>query len=220
MHAGTARELGLQVIFHFDTSGWAHDVALDGNNLYVADRQGGFLIPSTSLRITRRPGSRAPVRDVISLSPNSGRPVLASRFEGLVLISPSGEITDRYSNGDIANAVEVRGNLAFAAYGLQGLVIMRIANGHAQLVSTLQTTGWSHDLRLSRDQNFLVADWNGLKVVDIRDPEKPVQAGFLPSPATCISLSVGESGAAGWWRSPRGMPELRWSGLTPRGTLP
>ena len=184
----------LREISHFDTPGWAHDIALDGDNLYVADRQGGFLT-FNSASDYKAPRIAAPVRDVISLSPNSGMPVLASRFEGLVLVSSLGEVINRYSNGDIANAVEVRGNLAFAAYGLQGLVIMRIANGHAQLVSTLPTTGWSHDLRLSRDQ-ALIADWNGLKVVDIRDPEKPAQAGFLPSPATCISLSVQESGGS------------------------
>jgi|GEM_PF-3213833 len=182
----------LQEIFHFDTSGWAHDIALEGGKIYVADREGGFLVFDGApgykmLRVAN------PVRDVISLSANSGAPVLASRFEGLVLLSQSGQISDRYSNGDIANAVEVRGNMAFAAYGLQGLVIVRLVDGRAYLVSTLPTKGWSHDLRLSGDQ-AIVADWNGLKVIDIRSPEKPSEIAFLPSPATCISLAVQESG--------------------------
>jgi hypothetical protein len=68
-------------------------------------------------------------------------------------------------------------------------------NGRAQFVSDLPMGGWSHDLRLSRDQ-ALVADWNGLKVVDIRNPVKPSQIAFLPSPATCISLAVQDSGGS------------------------
>jgi hypothetical protein len=181
----------LQTIFQFDTSGWSHDIALDGSKIYVSDREGGFLVfdGASGYKITRVAN---PVRDVISLSPNSGAPVLASRFEGLVFLARTGQISDRYSNGDIANAVEVRGNMVFAAYGLHGLVIMSLAEGRAHLVSTLPTKGWSHDLRLSGDQVF-VADWNGLKVINIRNPEKPLEIAFLPSPATCISLAVTES---------------------------
>jgi hypothetical protein len=183
----------LQEISHLDTSGWSHDVALDGSNIYVSDRQGGFLIFDRT-RDYKETRYALPIRDVISLSPNLGMPVLAARFDGLVLLSPSGQITDRYSNGDIANAVEVRGNYAFAAYGLQGLVVVRLTKGHAGLAATLPTKGWSHDIRLSGNQ-ALLADWDyGLRVIDIRDPEKPAEISSLPSPATCISLAVKQSG--------------------------
>ncbi len=184
--------IGLQEIFQFNTSGWSHDIALDGSKIYVADREGGFLVFDGASGY-KMPRVASPVRDVISLSPNSGAPVLASRFEGLVFLAKSGQISDRYSNGDIANAVEVRGNMAFAAYGLHGLVVMSLANGQAHLISSLPTKGWSHDLRLSGDQAF-VADWNGLKVINIHNPEEPSEIAFLPSHATCISLAVTESG--------------------------
>jgi hypothetical protein len=182
----------LKEIFHFDTSGWSHDIALDGKNLYVADREGGYLTFDTSLGF-KKPGIFKPVRDVISLSPNSGMPVLASRFEGFVLVSATGQIRGSYSNGDIANAVEVRGDLAYAAYGMTGLVVMRLDQGQVRLVSRCPSSGWSHDLRLSGNQAFL-ADWKGLKVVDIRNAEKPSEVAFLPSPAQCISLSIKDSG--------------------------
>ena len=188
--ACTKRDAELREIFHFNTPGWAHDISLEGDNLFVADRQGGCLTFSRAAGY--KPTRIAPVRDVISLSPNSGMPLLASRFEGLVLVSPGGQISDRYSNGDIANAVEVRNGFAFAAYGLKGLVIMRLSGGRSQFVSMLPTAGWSHDLRLSHDQ-ALVADWNGLKVIDVRDPEKPSEIALLRSPGTSISLSVQES---------------------------
>lgn len=181
----------LREISHFDTAGWAHDISLEGNYIFVADRQGGFLQFDGSQGY-RDPRICTPVKDVISLSPNSGSPVLAARFEGLVLVSASGKPGGSYSNGDIANAVEVRGNLAFAAYGLQGLITMRLSDGRMEKISALPTQGWSHDLRLSRDQAF-IADWNGLKIVDIRNPAKPVQTGFLPSAGRCISLAVRET---------------------------
>jgi len=180
----------IREIFHYDTPGWAHDVSLERGNIYVADRQGGYLTFSRAKGY--KPTRIAPVRDVISLSPNSGMPLLASRFEGLVLVSLGGQISDSHSNGEIANAVEVRDGFAYAAYGLKGLVIMRLSGGRSQLLSVLPTTGWSHDLRLSRDQ-ALVADWNGLRVIDVGDPARPSESALLRSPGTSLSLSVLES---------------------------
>ncbi len=185
-------QIELREVAHYDTSGWAHDVALDGDRLYIADRQGGFLTFET-FPGDRTPRVFAPVRDVISLAPGSGMTVLASRFEGIVTVAPSGGVIDRYSNGDIANAVQLRGDLAFAAYGRQGLVVLRLVDGRAQFVACLPTDGWSHDLRLSGDQ-ALIADWNGLKIVDTHNPKSPAPIGFLPSPGTCISLDVQEQG--------------------------
>lgn len=181
----------LREIYHFDTRGWAHDLSLDGGTLYMADRQGGYLVFQSASGF-QDPLLAAPVRDVISLSSNSGMLVLASRLEGLVFISPSGKIRNRYSNGDIANAVQVRDNTVFAAYGRHGLVIIRLINGRAQQISQLPANGWSHDLRLSRE-HALIADWKGLKIVDISNPEKPSEIAFLPSGATCISLAIKES---------------------------
>jgi hypothetical protein len=185
--------LSIQEIAHYDTPGWAHDVSLEQDKAYISDREGGYIVFDRPWKL-RNFISVKPVRDVISLAPNCGNPVLASRFEGIVALSPSGQISDCYSNGDIANAVEVRGDLAFAAYGLHGLVIARLTNGRVRAIATLPTKGWSHDLRLTRNQ-ALLADWKyGLRVVDISNPENPAEIASLPGPATTISLAVQESG--------------------------
>ncbi len=183
----------VQEIAAVDTSGWAHDVELDRDALYVSDRQGGFLV-------FRRPWDWKqsnifkPVEDVISLAPNSGAPVLASRFEGLVWVSGTGGVLARYSNGDIANSVVTRGDLAFAAYGLHGLVVARLTQGALRPLAQLSTLGWSHDVKLSRGQVFL-ADWQyGLRVVDVREPEHPSEITHLPTPATTIAVSIREDG--------------------------
>lgn len=184
--------LPIKEILHSDTPGWAHDVALEGDDIYVSDRQGGFRVFDRTWQIIR---SSAPVKDVISLAPNSGMPVLASRFEGLVWLSPTGQVYDRYSNGDgdIANAVQARGDLLFAAYGQHGLVIARMLRNRILPVSSLPTIGWSHDLRLSQNQ-ALLADWSqGLRVVDIQNPEKPFEVASFPTMATSISLAIKES---------------------------
>jgi hypothetical protein len=189
----TRESKGLHEIYRFASSGWTHDVALAGNSIYISDREGGFSVFNRA-QDYKRMRHTVPIRDVISLAPNSGMPVLASGIEGLVLLSASGQITGRYVTKSIFNAVEVRENIAFAANGEQGLVIARLTQGQVQKIASLPSRGWSHDLRLSRDQ-ALMADWHcGLRVVDIRDPEKPVELSSLPSPATCISLSVRESG--------------------------
>lgn len=177
-----------------DTVGWAHDVVLEGGRLYLADRQGGYLVfpPSPSWS---QPRVFAPVKDVISLAPHGGAPVLAARFEGLVLVSADGRLSDRYEiEGEIANAVVTRDDLAFAAYGLHGLVIARMTNGNIRVVSQLPSPGWSHDVKLSRGQ-ALLADWNyGLRVVDVHDPTRPSEIAALASPATTISVAIRESG--------------------------
>lgn len=175
-----------------DTAGWAHDVILEDDELYLSDRQGGYLIfqrsPSWPLQ-----SAFTPVGDVISLAPNGGEPVLAARFDGLVWVSADGHVKARYSNGDIANSVAVRGDIAYAAYGLHGLVIARLAGTQIEIVSQLASPGWSHDVKLSRDQ-ALLSDWNyGLRVVDVRDPGRPTEVAALPSPATTISVAIREA---------------------------
>jgi len=192
--AACTRHRGMEVqeIAATDTAGWAHDVTLDGGRLYLSDRQGGYLIFQRS-PAWNQPRIYNPVSDVISLAPNSGAPVLASRFEGLVLVSADGRVRARYANGDIANAVVTRGDLAFAAYGLHGLVIVKLAKDSIQIVSELTSPGWSHDVKLSREQ-ALLADWNyGLRVVDIHDPVRPAEIAALTSAATTIAVSARES---------------------------
>jgi hypothetical protein len=184
--------LQIKELLHSDARGWAHDVALEGGNIYVAEREGGFRIFDQAWRLI---GSCAPVKDVISLAPNSGMPILASRFEGLIWLSSAGQVFDRYctGDGDIANAVQARGNLLFAAYGMHGLVIARMSRNQIVPVSSLPTAGWSHDIRLC--QNLaLIADWNGgVRVVDIGNPGKPLEIANYPSRATSISLAIKES---------------------------
>ncbi len=193
--SGCARRPAFEIaeVVSVDTAGWAHDVAVDRDALYVSDRQGGFLVFRRPWDWSR-PGIFKPVEDVISLAPNDGAPVLASRFEGLVRVSADGNVRAKYSNGDIANAVATRGDLAFAAYGLHGLVIGRLEQEAIRVVAQLPTPGWSHDVKLSREQ-ALMADWQyGLRVVDVRDAEHPSEVGTLATPATTIAVSIRDSG--------------------------
>jgi len=179
----------LREIALVDTAGWAHDIALDGKDLYVADRQGGFAL-FEGREFGSPPRVAVPVTDIISLASSTGRVLLAARFEGLVLASKSGTVLARLANGDIANAVETRGDLAYVAYGLHGLVIARVRESGISLVSELPSPGWAHGLKLSGDRVF-VADWNyGLRAVDIADPARPVEIGVLPTPATTIAVSL------------------------------
>jgi hypothetical protein len=199
-----------------DTAGWAHDVVLEGSRLYLSDRQGGFLVFSHSPE-WKEAARFIPVSDVISLAPHSGEPLLASRFEGLVLVGADGRVKARLSNGDIANSVATRGDLAFAAYGLHGLVIVRISEDNLKVVGELATPGWSHDVQLSGDQ-ALLADWKyGLRVVDIHNPETPTEVGVLPSEATTIHVAVRQSGGTRIAAIADGHGGIAFAELTPSG---
>jgi hypothetical protein len=187
------RDIEIEEIAHYNTSGWAHDINLDERTLYVSDRQGGYLLFDRGSDWSA-PRIYKPVQDVISLAPHLGSPLLAARFEGLVLVSRRGNPVARLANGDIANAAATRGNLAYVAYGSHGLVISRVGAKTLSIVSELPTPGWSHDVKLWRNR-ALLADWNyGLRVVDVSTPEGPAEIGVLPTPATAISISLGELG--------------------------
>ncbi len=189
----TKAAIELYELFHFDTPGWAHAVALDGPRIYIAGRQGGLAV-FDRFDSYKRTLFAPPIRDVISMSPNSGTPVLAASFEGLVLLSPDGRIIDRYANGAIINSVEVRDDLVFAAGGSRGLMVAELEQGSFCKIADLPTKGWSHSIRLSGNQ-ALLADWTyGLRIVDIRDPRKLAEIASLQSPATCISIAVRGSG--------------------------
>ncbi len=189
LNCGRQVRAELQETGGYDTPGWAHDVALDAGKVYVSDRQGGFLVFDRS-NLLKPPSILTPVEDVISLAPRGGSPLLAARFEGLVLVSPAGCVAGRFSNGDIANTVVTRGELAFAAYGKHGLVVARVDSAGIRVIGGLPTPGWSHDVELWEDR-ALLADWDyGLRVVDIRDPEKPLEVATLPTPATAIAMAI------------------------------
>ena len=190
--SGCGHSPELTEIAAVDTAGWAHDLGFLGDSLYVSDRQGGYAIfDSRDFRIP--PRTAVPVADVISLSPDSGNPVLAARFQGVVLVSSAGQVLDRrVYEGDIANAVETRAGWAYAAYGLHGLAVYRIDGTALRAVSALRTPGWSHNVRLIGDRAIL-ADWDyGLRVVDISHPEAPREIGLLRTPATTIALDLHE----------------------------
>jgi hypothetical protein len=191
---GCRRNPELREIASVDTPGWAHDLGFLGKSLYVSDRQGGFAV--FDLRdFLIPPRTAVPVTDVISLSPNTGNPLLAARFQGIVLVTSSGQVLDRQVYvGDIANAVETRGGWAYAAYGLHGLVVYRIDGSSLRAVSGLPTPGWSHNIRLIGERAVL-ADWDyGLRVVDISHPEAPREIGSLRTPATTIALDLHQQG--------------------------
>ena len=176
----------------FDTPGWAHDVALADRKIYVSDRQAGVLVFRRDLG--GPPQIFAPVADVISLAPTAAGLLLAARFEGLVQMAAGGEVRGRLAfENEIANSVAIRGNLAFVAFGLHGLVVAETGKDGVRRISELPSPGWSHDVKLRQEQ-ALLADWNyGLRVVDIRVPERPVEIGVAPTPATAIALALGNS---------------------------
>jgi hypothetical protein len=181
----------LEQIGYYDTAGWSHEIALDGDTVWLSDREGGFLLFERPFGWKPRL-QRAPVEDVIALAPCPDGAVLAARFEGLVLVSRDGEVLSRLSIGNIANTVSIRNNLAFAAYGSNGIVIAQIENRSLKEISRLSSPGWSHDVELLGNL-AVMADWNfGLRLVDIRNPKAPVQVGVFPTSTTTIAAAVGE----------------------------
>ena len=132
----------LREIFHSRTPGWAHDVALYGERIYVSDRQGGY---STFDRLgtgTERTFSLG-FQDVISLSPNSGTPILAAGLEGLAWFSPADKIIQRLASGSIVNAVAVRAGIAYIANGPRGLTVAQLKPGPPRFLASVPTSGCS-----------------------------------------------------------------------------
>jgi hypothetical protein len=188
-----SRRYRIEETARFDTPGWAHDVALTDNKIYVSDRQAGLLVFRRDQGLTS-PQVFTPVADVISLAPGVDGLLLAARFEGLVQMAPDGAVLGRLAfENEIANYVSARGDLAFVAFGLHGLVVAQPGKDGIRQIAGLASPGWSHDVKLWRE-HALLADWNyGLRIVDIRAPEKPVEIAVVPTPATAIALALGNS---------------------------
>jgi hypothetical protein len=134
-------------------------------------------------------------QEVVSAAATAHRLLLAARFEGCLLASTTGRVLDRLSLGEIANAVCVRDQIGFAAYGANGLVVAKLAQDRLTFLSQLRTSGWSHDVELWSDY-ALLADWDaGLHIINIRDPATPRLIGSVPSPGTTIALAVSPQGS-------------------------
>jgi len=171
-----------------DTSGWAHDTAIHGQEILVSDRQGGIVIFDRDLHQRYQIDQAA--QEVISLSPAAERLLLAARIEGCVLASLKGQVLDRLCLGDIANAVRFRDHLAFAAYGSKGLVIAAIVQDRFKLLAQLSTSGWSHDVQLWSRYALLAAWDGGLQVINISDPTQPRKIAQVTTPGTSIALAM------------------------------
>jgi hypothetical protein len=166
---------------------------LADNKIYVSDRQAGLLVFRRDQGLSS-PRNFKPVADTISLAPRADSLLLAARFEGLVQMAPDGAVLGRLAfENEIANYVSTRGDLAFVAFGLHGLVVAQPDKNGIRQIAGLPSPGWSHDVKLWRE-HALLADWNyGLRIVDIRTPENPVEIAVIPTPATAIALALGNS---------------------------
>lgn len=203
----------LEEIAHLDTPGWAHDVVPEGGSTYVADFQGGLV--TCRLSPARIEAVAAPVKELLALALRPGEMLLAARFEGVVRISNAGRVLARVAGGDIANAVAVRGDLVYAAYGKRGLVIAGLEDG--RILSELPTPGWSHDVKLVGDIALLADFEYGLRAVEIRDPAHPAEIGVLPTNATTLCIAPGGGRHAGVIATSEGHGGVRFVRLDGRG---
>lgn len=79
-----------------------------------------------------------------------------------------------------ANNVDVNGNFAYVAAGVNGLVIVGVSNPSApEIVGTLDTPGNANDVRVVGNLAYVADGPAGLQIIDVTDPTAPRLRGSL-----------------------------------------
>ena len=80
---------------------------------------------------------------------------------------------------DFAEAIAIKGNLAFVADGKGGVKIIDKALNN--LIGVFETPGHSYDIVVQDDKAYVAMGSEGLVILDVKDPEKPLALGSFPS---------------------------------------
>lgn len=171
-----------------DTSGTAGDVAVSGSTAFLADGGQGLLAVDISVPEALIPlGAYNPGGTLNALKIVGNRAYLAygawdEDWHGLRIadaanpasLLPLGQLATQ----DMAQDVDVEGNYAYVTDNFYGLKIIDVTvPSQPVLTASLPSSGYTKLVAVN-DGLACTAGYNGFRVVDVSDPQNPVQIGF------------------------------------------
>lgn len=96
-----------------------------------------------------------------------------------------------FSDLDNAFDVLVRGDTAFVADGIAGLVVLDVSNpANLQRIGGLVFEGLAMDLAIADDTLYVAAESGGLVAIDVSDPTNPVKVSTTQMSGAAVGLNV------------------------------
>ena len=171
------------------TSGWAFGVTVSGTKAYVAAGQGGLRVVDVSdpARPTEVGGLAVAGGDAAGVAVAGTIAYVADRNWGLEAVDLSAPVSPVqvgfYGPLGYADGITVAGNYAYVAAGSYGLRILDISDpARPRQVGTYDTQSYAKSVAVAGNYAYVAANsfgaGEGLHVVDIRNPARPIRAGF------------------------------------------
>jgi hypothetical protein len=194
----------------YDTAGVAHDVAVSGNNAYVADDFGGLRVFDISTSTPKLVATcftgqgRAGYGNAYGVALNGTYAYVADGYYGLQVVDITTPIKPTligtyYSGGGaFAHDVTIRGGYAYVATGYSGLQVIDISTpSKPKLVGTYNTSGEAYGIAVSADGNTAyIADRNsGLQIINVTTKTAPTLLGsYASSNAYAFNVALSADG--------------------------
>lgn len=179
-----------------DTSGYAFDVCVFGDNAYVADGAMGLRIMDISDPATPvLSGTYDTPGTAYRLCVSGDNAYVADLASGLLVIDVSDPTTPAllgsYDTAGSAYDVCVRGDHAYVADSVGGLQVIDVSDPTTPtLAGTLDTPGYAQGVDVGGDHAFIADYSEGLQVVDISDPTAPALVGTYNTSGTARGIQI------------------------------
>jgi hypothetical protein len=181
--------------YFFPTGNWAHDVAVDGQYLYVADGRAGLWILDVSAPSSPKPIANLDTKDfaaqvevhknlayvvtsellVIDVS-NPYSPKILSHYQGFIHETYTGWI----------NRIAVSDSFVFITQYDNGLEIVDVKNPYAPRAVGHFLQSMIVDVAVAGGYAYLGTLEKGMRVVDVRDPFQLREVGYFQRPNVSV----------------------------------
>jgi len=182
----------------YDTQGAADDVWAEGRYAYIVDRQGTLRIvdvgnPWSPILVgaAAMPGPRA----ASDVAWSQGFVYVVDLTGGLSVLDASNPSAlsqvGRFAGSGSFVSVDVAGNRAYVADGIDGFHIVDVSNPAAPVrIGGSSVEGYGREIEVSGDIAYIAAVQGGLRVFDVSNPGSPRKIGsYDASDASALALA-------------------------------
>lgn len=188
----------VNIIGHYDTPGWANDVAIIGNYAYVADGPNGLMIIDISDSLLPDYVNQVALPGNSTCLATSSQYLYVGDREDTLRILSLANPTNPIQVGKLALSDDVLGlflvsNILYVCARSQGLVIVDVQTPtNPVILGTCNTSGFAYDVVVDNNLAYVADATKGVRIIDISTPSNPVETGYYDTNG--ISYGVAKSG--------------------------
>ena len=177
-----------------DTPGYAWNVVLSGNYVYVADGQAGLQVfDITSPTSPTLVGSHDTPGTAFSLAIAGTYAYVADSYGGFHIFDISDPtnptLLGSYDTPGFAYACAIAGDYAYVADGASSFLVIDITDSTNPTLAGSAAIS-SHNVTIAGDYAYVTGQEAGLQVVDISDPTNPTLVGGYDTPGFAYDVAI------------------------------